>query len=213
VNASWTRFSHSGNSDYFPQPGWGHGYQWWIAEIPDNLGRSWKVFFASGWGSQVIFVLPELGLVLVTLADNYDYNGPDVDALLVTLLAEMNPEFDQRFDGNWYDPANDGQGFNLDVLDDGKTVISYWYTYGDGTDDSQQWFLLVGEIVNGVADMTIYQSSGGVFLQNDPYELNEWGSGRFSATDCNHINFELESDEVSTTIPLTRITGVCFEAP
>jgi CubicO group peptidase (beta-lactamase class C family) len=213
VEASWTKYSHSDNSDYFPLPGWGHGYQWWIAELPDNQGRNWKVFFASGWGSQVIFVLPELGLVLVTVAENYDYNGPDVDALLVTLLAEMNPEFDQRFDGNWYDPANDGQGFNLDVLDDGKTVISYWYTYGNDTQNSQRWFLLVGELVDGVADMTIYQSSGGVFLQSNPYELNEWGSGRFSALDCNHINFEFESDEVSTTIPLTRITGVCFEAP
>ena len=76
VDASWTKYSHSGNSDFFPEPGWGHGYQWWVAEAADALDRNWHVFFASGWGSQVIFVVPELGLVLVTTGDNYAYNGP-----------------------------------------------------------------------------------------------------------------------------------------
>jgi hypothetical protein len=52
-----------------------------------------------------------------------------------------------------------------------------------------------------------------VFLQNDPYALEVWGSGRFSPVDCNNINLEIESEEVSTTIPLTRLTGVCYSPP
>jgi len=210
VDASWTKYSHSGNSDFFPEPGWGHGYQWWIAEVADALDRNWHVFFASGWGSQVIFVVPELGLVLVTTGDNYDYNGPDVDALLISLLAEMNPRLDQRFNGAWYDPETDGQGFNLEILENGA-VASFWYTYTD--DGRQRWFLIQGEVINGEAEVTIYETSGGVFLQDDPVSLHEWGSGRFSAVDCEHITFEIESDEISTTIPLTRLTGICFEPP
>jgi CubicO group peptidase (beta-lactamase class C family) len=210
VNASWTKYSHSGNSAFFPEPGWGHGYQWWIALITDAQDRSWHVFFASGWGSQVIFVVPELNLVMVTTGDNYDYNGPDVDALLISLLPEMNPYLDHRFNGAWYDPATDGQGFNLQILENGD-VVSFWYTYTD--DGGQRWFLLQGKVMDGEAEVMIYVTSGGVFLQGDPYNLVEWGSGRFSAVDCNHINFEIESDEISTTIPLTRLTGVCFEPP
>lgn len=213
IDASWVKYSHSGNSAYFPEPGWGHGYQWWIATLPDARGRNWQVFFASGWGSQVIFVLPELDLVLITAADNHDYNGPNVDALLYTMLNELSPDLDQRFDGSWYNPENDGQGFQLDVLDDGKTVVAYWYNYEADGSGEQRWFLLLGQLVNGVAEVTIHTTSGGVFLQNNPYYLEDWGTGRFSAVDCNHIELEIESDEVNTTIPLTRLSGICYEAP
>lgn len=213
IDSSWSRHSHPGNSDFFPQPGWGHGYQWWIARIPDTHNRSWQVFFASGWGSQVIFVVPELDLVLVTAGYNYNYNGPDVDSLLVSLLSQLNPDLDQRFDGSWYDPVNDGQGFNLDILDDKKTFVGYWYTYANDGSGSQRWFTLSGEIHEGMADVTIYKTGGGVFLQSDPYVLQEWGTGQFRAVDCNHINFDFESEEVTATIPLTRLTGVCYEPP
>jgi CubicO group peptidase (beta-lactamase class C family) len=210
VDASWAKYSHSGNSDYFPQPGWGHGYQWWIAQVADARGRDWHVFFASGWGSQVIFILPELDLVLVTMGDNYDYNGPDVDALLISLLPAMNPRLDQRFNGAWYDPDMNGQGFSLEIREDGA-VVSFWYTYTD--DGGQRWFLLQGNVANDVAEVTIYETSGGVFLQGDPFNLDEWGSGRFRTIDCDHISLEIDADEISTTIPLTRLSGVCFEPP
>lgn len=213
IDASWVKYSHSQNSGFFPLPGWGHGYQWWIAQTPDRHGRNWQVFFASGWGSQVIFVVPELELVLVTAGDNYDYAGPDVDTLLVSILSELNPRLDQRFDGSWYNPATDGQGFNLDILDDGKTIIGYWYTYEDDGSGTQRWFALSGNLVNGIAEVTIYQTSGGVFLQNDPHSLTIWGSGRIRTTDCGHISFEFESNGTFNTIPLTRLTGVCYEAP
>jgi CubicO group peptidase (beta-lactamase class C family) len=207
IDASWTRYSHSGNSDFFTEPGWGHGYQWWIARVTDSRDRDWDVYFASGWGSQVIFIIPGLDLVLVTVGSNQDYNGPDVDALLVSLLPELNPVLDERFNAAWYNPLNDGQGLTLEIQPDGITVVSFWYTYRyDGT---QRWFLLQGEIVDGVAEVTIYETSGGVFLQDNPYLLEEWGTGRFRTIDCNHMSFEFESDEISTTIPLTRLTGAC----
>lgn len=210
VDASWARYSHAGNSDYSQLPGWGHGYQWWIADFMDAHNRNWHVYFASGWGSQVIFVVPELELVLVTTADNFDYNGPDVDVLLYSVLGELNPWLDHRFNGAWYNPATDGQGFNLEIQENGS-VVSFWYTYTE--DGRQRWFLLQGQVVDGVGEMTIYETSGGVFLQNDPYTLAEWGTGRIFATDCNHLTIEFESDEISTSIPLTRLTGVCFKPP
>jgi CubicO group peptidase (beta-lactamase class C family) len=211
IDASWIKYSNSENSTFFPQPGWGYGYQWWIATVTDALGREWNVFFASGWGSQVIFVLPELNMVLVTAGDNYDYNGPDVDALLLSVLPALNPRLDQRFNGAWYDPETDGQGLTLEIREDGKTFVGFWYTYD--SEGNLRWFLLQGEVINGEAVVTIYLASGGVFLQADPVMLNEWGTGRFKAIDCNRVDFEFESNEAATTIPLTRITGYCFEAP
>lgn len=214
IDRSWTKYSHSGNSDYFSEEGWGHGFQWWIARISDSLDREWNVFFASGWGSQVIFVVPELGMVMVTTADNYDHAGLDVDALLYTyVLPNLNPRLDSRFNGSWYNPLTDRQGFSMEVLEEYNVVVAYWYTYD--YDGNQRWFLAQGEVVDGIGEVVIYQTSGGVFLQIDPVEAIEWGSGRFRPADCNHMRFEFESESeaVSDYVPLTRLTGNCFTVP
>jgi CubicO group peptidase (beta-lactamase class C family) len=214
IDASWTLYSHSGNSETFPAPGWGHGYQWWAAILTDTSNRDWHVYFASGWGSQVIFIVPELNLVVVTVADNYDYNGPDVDAMMINhIVPELNPYLDSRFDGSWYNPATDGQGFNLEVRDERGSVVSYWYTYDDS--GNQRWFLLVGPVEDGVGVVEIYATRGGVFLEDDPIDLQLWGNGRIAPFDCDHVDFEFESDieAVSGTIPLTRLSGKCFEPP
>ena len=207
IDASWTLYSNSTNSDTFPEPGWGHGYQWWAAALPDLRDRQWPVYFASGWGSQVIFILPDLDLTVVTTADNYDYNGPNVDAMLALIVSELNPAFDSRFNGSWYDPATDGQGFSVEVLDNDGVVVSYWYTYTQTGE--LRWFVLQGQVLDGVGEVTIYESSGGIFLQDDPTQLTEWGRGRFTAIDCMNIDLEIESGEVTTTINLTRLTGSC----
>ena len=212
VDASWVRHSHSGNSDFFTDPDSGHGYQWWIAKIPDTRSRSWHVFFASGWGSQVIFVLPELDLVVVTTADNYDYNGPNVDVMLAThILPALNPRLDQRFNGAWYDPAADGQGLTLEIREDGQTVVSFWYTYDDR--GNQRWFVMQGLAAGDQGDVTIHRTSGGVFLLGDPVTLEEWGTGRFITTDCDNMTLEFESAEGSGSVPLTRLSGTCYEPP
>ncbi len=211
VDASWTKYSNASNSDEFEQPGWGHGYQWWIATVDDPLGRHWNVFFASGWGSQVIFIIPELDLVMVTTADNYDHTGFDVDALLVTqVLPFVAPRLDARFNGAWYDPAADGQGLTLEIRD--GSVLGFWYTYDQA--GGQRWFLMQGQVSSGFGQVTIYETSGGVFLQGTPpYSLIPWGSGLFSAVDCDHIRFDFDADQLSETVQLTRLSGVCFSPP
>jgi hypothetical protein len=212
IESSWTRYSHSGNSSYFPEPGWGHGYQWWVARFTDLSGREFSVYFASGWGSQVIFIVPDLDLIVVTTADNYDHNGLDVDSLLVgAILPELTLSLDGRFNGSWYNPVTDGQGFSLQVLEPGSTVVAYWYTFTQTGE--QRWFALQGQVVDGVGEVTIYAVTGGGFLQSVPPDVDVWGTGRFSAVDCQHLSFEFESEEISTTIPLTRLTGDCSQWP
>ncbi|MEE4219470.1 MAG: serine hydrolase [Xanthomonadales bacterium] len=212
VDASWTRHSHKGNSDYSSSLDWGYGYQWWMIKLVDLSNRPWHVFFASGWGSQVIFVLPELDLVVVTTADNYDHNGADVDALLLGyILPALSPHLDSRFNGSWFNPVTSGQGFSMEVLDEREDVLSYWYTYTDTGE--KHWFILQGKLVNGIGEVVIYEAEGGVFLQADPVTLSTWGSGRFVPVDCDHMNLEVESSEVNTIIPLTRLSGRCYVPP
>ncbi len=42
-----------------------------------------------------------------------------------------------EFTGSWYDPTHDGEGFAIEALKDGRSLI-YWYTYTD--DGQQRWF-------------------------------------------------------------------------
>lgn len=210
IDASWTRYTHPDNSSNFTNPGSGYGYQWWATLLTDLTGREFTGYYAAGWGHQYIFIVPELALIVVTTADNYDYAGPGLRTLLEDhVLPELALSLDARFNGSWYNPDTDGQGFSLEVLDQQGTAVAYWYTYT--ATGEQRWFVLQGNIVDGVGEMTIYESTGGVFLQDDTTSLDVWGNGRFIAVNCQHINFEFESADISATIPLTRLTGECAE--
>jgi CubicO group peptidase (beta-lactamase class C family) len=202
IDASWEIYSQ------FDNPGHGYGYQWWINTTTDNRERTWKRYYAAGWARQYILVFPELGMVVASVADDFDYDGPGINALLRDyVLPELNPRLDQRFTGAWYDPENDGQGLTLEIIEDGNRLIAFWYTYGEN--QSKRWFTLDGPIDGHEADVSIIQTSGGSFLQPDPVERSEWGTGHFSAIDCSHINLEINSEEIITTVMLSRLTGSC----
>ena len=49
----------------------------------------------------------------------------------------------------------------------------------------------------------------GEFLEGDAVERSDWGTGHFSVVDCNHMKFEIESEEITTLAPLERLTGSC----
>ena len=131
--------------------------------------------------------------------------------LATQIVPDLNPRLDSRFNGAWYDPATDGQGLTLEVREDGSTAVGFWYTYDD--QGHQRWFVLQGLAAGDEAQVTIYRTSGGVFLQDDPVLLEEWGSGRFTTADCNHVTLDFESVEASGNILLTRLSGSCSCRP
>ena len=93
----------------------------------------------------------------------------------------------------------------MEVLDSRGELVRYWYTYTNNSE--QRWFLLAGAVVNGVGEGTVYQTRGGVFLQADPPTVEPWGTARFIPLDCNHMTLEIQTDEITTTVPLTRLSG------
>ena len=208
IDASWRTYSNSENTELFTLPGSGYGYQWWITSLTDTRGRNFSAYYADGWGHQYILVIPELDLVVVSVADDYDYTGPGIGAILRdVVLPALNPVLDKRFNGLWYDPQTSGQGFSLEILNDGNRLVGSWFTYGDN--GTKRWFIFNGNVSDTASEVVILQTSGGRFLQPDPVTESEWGSGRFTTLDCAHINFEFTSAEVSATIELTRLTGAC----
>jgi CubicO group peptidase (beta-lactamase class C family) len=210
IDASWTNFSNEENTPLFTERGAdsGYGYQWWSFTIIDDLGREWPLRYAAGWARQRIIIIPWLNMVIVSVADDYDFTGPSIGTLLQTIiLPELNLTLDRRFNGAWYNPLTDGQGLTLEVVNNGQTLIGFWYTY---TDDGQlRWFTMDGPIDKSEANVTIIETSGGLFLQDDPVTRTVWGSGHFTVIDCNNVSFEINSEETNTSVPLSRLTGTC----
>ncbi len=70
-------------------PDWGYGYLWWKRKLPIPGGRSLDAVMANGWGSQFIFLFPELDLVIVTTGGNQE-NGKHL-AIGEVLLRDLLP--------------------------------------------------------------------------------------------------------------------------
>ena len=63
--------------------------------------------------------------------------------------------------GSWYDPTHNGEGYNVEVLIDGRVVV-YWFSYDPA--GKRRWFFGLGEVQDGkfVFD-DIQTTKGGIF--------------------------------------------------
>jgi hypothetical protein len=120
--------------------------------------------------------------------------------------------------GSWYEPATDGQGFEIEVFPNlvapgtGFTQVS-WFTFDTvaGGADRQRWYTLSGNMVSGQpnASLTIYQNTGGNF--NAPPVTNGVAVGTatlsFSTCTSGLLSYTFTDGSGRTgTIALTRIT-------
>ena len=81
------------------------------------------------------------------------------------------------FSGSWYDPSHRGEGYNIEILADGRPVV-YWFSYDK--EGNRRWFFGVGEVRDGklVFDQ-MFTTKGGIFGENfDPtlVETPPWGT-------------------------------------
>lgn len=120
--------------------------------------------------------------------------------------------------GSWYEPATDGQGFEIEIFPDrptpgkGDTQVS-WFTFDTvaGGADRQRWYTLSGSLASGqpTASLTIYQNVGGNF--NAPPVTNGVPVGTatlsFSSCTSGQLSYTFTDGSGRTgTIPLSRIT-------
>jgi CubicO group peptidase (beta-lactamase class C family) len=55
-------------------PGDDYSYQWWNLHFVSNE-KTYDVIWANGWGSQFIYIIPEIDVVIVTTGHNYEYDS------------------------------------------------------------------------------------------------------------------------------------------
>jgi len=113
--------------------------------------------------------------------------------------------------GSWYDPSHDGEGYNIEVLIDGRVVV-YWFSYDPA--GQRRWFFGLGDIIDGklVFD-DMLTSSGGLFgpdFNPETVEFKPWGRLELDL-DCHQGTASYSSTEEgfgSGTLDLIRLTNI-----
>jgi len=124
---------------------------------------------------------------------------------------------DGYMSGNWYDPAQGGEGFQLEFTDQGQTLLAIWFTYAP-SGGAQKWIFAQGPYDLTKASVTIpaqLLDAPAFPPQFDPGTVTRtpWGTLTFTFTDCDHGSVSWNS-----TVPgygsgsmsisrLTRIAG------
>ena len=117
---------------------------------------------------------------------------------------------DAAWSGLWYDPADDGEGYNLVVA----PVGSILYFYGFKSDGLRLWLisdLFKDTLSVGVSvEVQVHEASEGVF--DTPVPSNEalvlWGTATITVVDCNHITIVLSGSDGSKTSQTVRLAGI-----
>ena len=120
--------------------------------------------------------------------------------------------------GSWYEPATDGQGFEIEVFPDlvaagtGAVQLS-WFTFDTvaGGADRQRWYTLSGSMVTGqaTASLTIYRNIDGNFNAPPITNGNAVGNATLSFDTCTsgQLSYNFTDGSGRTgSIQLTRIT-------
>ena len=110
------------------------------------------------------------------------------------MLVDLNLAGALAYSGTWYDPEHDGEGFMVQILEDGRVFLN-WYTYDD--QGQQMWLTGVGQLSgNTVVVDELYVSAGGVFgpdFDPEAVEFTLWGSLIFIFDTCTSARVDYES--------------------
>jgi hypothetical protein len=112
--------------------------------------------------------------------------------------------------GNWKEAENAslGQGFQLEVSEqgDGLVLVATFYTYD--TVGDQVWLLGVGAVNGNTANVTVYIYSGpswGTGYDPADWVETEWGTGIFTAASCGSVSMTLQPNAAAQSIGFTNI--------
>lgn len=122
-----------------------------------------------------------------------------------------SPTLDPGLSGSWYDPDKDGQGFTLQVIDDGQ-VLATWFTYD--IEGNQAWIQGIGALTNKRLEFeSLRRFKGPRFGEDfDPEDRQTLPAGSMvmSFTSCSsgEVIYSGSLGFPSDTLALERLTGL-----
>lgn len=120
--------------------------------------------------------------------------------------------FQPSVTGSWFDPAQNGHGFTLELLPSGDRLVAIWFVFN--TAGQRDWVQAVGPISDGIARLTALQAQGGEFppgFDQDNVSFVYWGTLTIVMHDCNTGTAAWMPDSFGYSaggMPLSRIANV-----
>jgi plastocyanin len=116
--------------------------------------------------------------------------------------------------GSWYNPAQSGQGFNVEVLPN-NTFVAFWYVFDDT--GHNLWLTGAGAYSGDSVTLNMTATTGGAFPPAfDPTKIarNPWGTLTLTFSDCNNATASWTSNDTTQvhfpngSMPVKRLTSV-----
>ena len=116
--------------------------------------------------------------------------------------------------GNWYNAAQDGHGFQLELLKAAPTIVTaFWFVFDNA--GNQVWINGVGTIDGNKVVMQAGRVLNGRFPPNfNPATVTKpsWGTLTFTFTDCDTGHVDWTTTDAAFTpsgsLDLTRLTAI-----
>ena len=124
--------------------------------------------------------------------------------------APVMPESNNAYNGAWYDPSLEGEGYNILTADSGTVV----YFYGSDSDGERLWLIsdVVPDVIVPGRDVTfvMYESTGGTFARpvSSTRGLSVWGELTYNFADCNNGTAFLSGLDGEKNTNIVKIIGV-----
>jgi hypothetical protein len=150
-------------------------------------------------------------------SEGYGWGSADFDSLVFESVAPAptSVTLDGYMSGNWFDPAQAGQGFQLEFTDQNDTLLAIWFVYTpDG--NGQNWIYAQGTYDLTKTSVTVPAEilSGAKFpplFTSSDLHATPWGTITFSFSDCNHGTASWNSTVPgygSGSMPIVRLTQI-----
>ena len=128
----------------------------------------------------------------------------------LTASLDLAASIDGNYTGSFYDPAQNGQGVNIEVV--GNQLLAYWYVFDDA--GNQVWISGLGPISNNTATLNASRVLNGKFPPNfvaGNVTQQAWGTLNFTFDSCSsgHMSWTTKVAGFGTgsgSMNLARIT-------
>ena len=151
------------------------------------------------------------------LEDTDASNNSNVDETSIYVFTEFT--MNAGLNDAWFNPITDGQGFFITVFPDGQRVFLAWFTFDTEQpledamanlgDPGHRWLVALGPILGNEAELTVYETSGGLFdtPPDVPLTNTEDGTIILNIKNCNEgtVSYDLLSIDSQGVVPIQRI--------
>lgn len=138
-------------------------------------------------------------------------NALAVLALSASMTVSATTPIQPGITGAWFDPARNGQGLILEVVNgnNGRELVAYWFTFDSA--GSQRWALGQAQPVGNRVSLNFLRAEGPRFMQpaagNQP-AMQAFGSGELEFLSCDTARFSYTTPLGSGAVDLVRLTRI-----